>query len=155
MSFLPELEALLKKYDILLQGRLRILSPERFKDKQSIEHKETISYGMITDRTGPFLVFDAEEKEAVNGVSKTPLRLTIMDKDKLLRDGVSSPCDGKTYHNRLTWNEMLKRNNCVEIGNDYNNQIGKPSELKGDFNTRKALKDALCEVKAKNGGSLR
>lgn len=73
--------------------------------------------------------------------------MIIIDKDKLLKDGVRSPADGSVYSNRREWNEHLKSKGLVEVGNDYNGQ--KPRELQGDYNCRKALTEATREVLSK------
>lgn len=73
--------------------------------------------------------------------------LCIIDKDKLLKDGVVSPLDQKTYFtNRKAWGEHLKANGCVEIGNDYNNSTRKKREIKGDFDCRRELAHATQQV---------
>lgn len=76
----------------------------------------------------------------------------LQDRDILLKDGILSPLDQKTaFHNRRDWNEHLKRNGCVEIGNDYNNSTQKKSEIKGDFNCRQELGKATYQVMEKYG----
>lgn len=66
--------------------------------------------------------------------------------DKLFDKGhIVSPADGKAYGNRQQWNEMLKRNNCVEFGNDI-----KPKARKQEFKDMK-LKPAIAEAMKKAG----
>lgn len=84
-------------------------------------------------------------------IGKNSFKITLQDKDILLKDGVVSPLDGKTaFHNRHDWADHLKRNDCVEIGNDFNNS--KPrTEIRGDFDCRKELSQATHQVMEKYG----
>lgn len=66
-----------------------------------------------------------------------PLKIAIVDRDVLLKDGVRSTVDNKMYSNRMKWNDHLKRHGCVEIGNDYNNKTPRPSN--SDHNVRADL----------------
>lgn len=76
--------------------------------------------------------------------------ITIINRDKLLEGGVKSPADGKTYSTRREWNDHLKANNCVELGNDLNN--AKPrTEVRGDFATKSDVAQAVNEVFEKRG----
>lgn len=62
--------------------------------------------------------------------------------DKLFDKGnIVSPADGKAYSNRAEWKEMLKRNNCVEFGNDQKVRA-RPVELK-NMNLKPAIAEAL------------
>ena len=78
-------------------------------------------------------------------------KIVVRDADILLKDGIKSPLDQKSvFTNRKDWAEHLKRNGCVEIGNDYNNK--KPSkEIHGDFDCRKELAQAVNQVADKYG----
>lgn len=72
----------------------------------------------------------------------------IQDRDVLLKEGVFSHADGKTYTNRKQWDAHLKARNLIEVGNDYNN--AKPRELRGDFKvSREEIHRAIEEVKTK------
>lgn len=78
--------------------------------------------------------------------------ITIMDADKLLKDGVLSPLDMKTaFTNRRDYADHLKRNGCVEIGNDFNNSANKKREIKGDFDCRNDLAQATHQIAEKYG----
>lgn len=78
--------------------------------------------------------------------------ITLMDKDKLLANGILSPLDQKTaFHNRKDWGEHLKRNGCVEIGNDLNKATEKKREIKGDFDCRAELGKVTHQVMEKYG----
>lgn len=80
------------------------------------------------------------------------VKTVIMDKDRLLRDGVLSPLDQKsTFHNRQAWGEHLKANDCVEVGNDLNNATQKKREIRGDFDCRAELTQATQQVMEKYG----
>lgn len=97
-------------------------------------------------------VFAASDKLARYRQRQPHLRtcsMLIQDKDVLLKDGVISPIEGKAYHNRREWNDHLKRHGVREIGNDFNNAHEKPRELKGDYNVRPALAEAIKEVLTK------
>lgn len=79
-------------------------------------------------------------------------KLTIVDGDKLLANGVLSPIDQKTvFHNRKDWAEHLKRHNCIEFGNDFNKSTEKMREIKGDFDCREQLTKATHQIAEKYG----
>lgn len=67
--------------------------------------------------------------------------IDIMDRDKLLKDNIQSPADGKRYSSRKDWNEMLKRNNCVEFGNDAK-AAPRPIQMK-NMNLKPAIAEAI------------
>ena len=74
-------------------------------------------------------------------------KMTIQDKDILLKDGVISPADGKAYHNRKEWNEHLHSRGLVEFGNDRVNK-DKPRQIQmKDMNLKSAIKQAVNQVK--------
>lgn len=80
------------------------------------------------------------------------IKISLLDKDKLLTNGVVSPLDQKSvFHNRADWGDHLKRNGCVEIGNDYGDSTKKKREIKGDFDCRDALGQAVQQVGEKYG----
>lgn len=79
-------------------------------------------------------------------------KISILDKDKLLANGVLSPLDMKTaFHNRRDYADHLKRNGCVEIGNDFNKSTEKKREIKGDFDCHSELSEATHRVMEKYG----
>lgn len=84
---------------------------------------------------------------------KQPYRMTggitVMDRDALLKDNIQSPADGKRYSNRKDWNEMLKRNNCIEFGNDQKVQA-RPTQIK-NMNLKPAIAAALRKHGVING----
>lgn len=53
--------------------------------------------------------------------------------------------DGKPIGSRREHREFLKRNGCVEVGNDFNNTKS-PKEVRGDFNVRPELSRAVHQV---------
>ncbi len=62
--------------------------------------------------------------------------------DKLFNEkNIQSPADGKYYSNRQQWNEMLKRNNCMEFGNDQKAKP-RPVQMK-NMNLKPAIADAM------------
>lgn len=82
----------------------------------------------------------------------TASKITICDRDKLLANGVLSPIDNKThFSNRRDWNNHLKANDCVEIGNDFNSAREVPGQLRGDYDIRSDLAKATHEVMDKYG----
>lgn len=109
--------------------------------------------------TTPFSALSPEERSVAFSASDklaeynrslpyTPsTHITIVDRDKLLANGVLSPLDHQTYFtNRKDWADHLKANGCVEIGNDYNNSIKNNREVKGDFDCRKELAQATHQI---------
>lgn len=85
-------------------------------------------------------------------MDRRPIKITLLDRDKLLANGIVSPLDQKTaFHNRRDWGEHLKRNDCVEVGNDFNKSTEKKREIKGDFDCRKELAQATHQVMEKYG----
>lgn len=100
--------------------------------------------------------FSVSDKLAQHNLSQpkaySEAKMSILDKDKLLANGVLSPLDMKTaFHNRRDYADHLKRNGCVEIGNDFNNSTKKDREIKGDFDVRAELAKTTHEVMDKYG----
>lgn len=127
-------------HKILSEDENRILATP-FKDLTKEQRSAAFS---LSDR-----VADHNRKQAYSNKSK--FNITISDRDVLLKNGVTSPIDPKqAFTNRREWAEHLKRNDCVEIGNDYNN-AKPPTEIKGDFNCRKELSQATHQVMEKYG----
>lgn len=151
-KFISELNNICGKYNILLHGSLRIMDKESF-DNQSITHKSTrtYSYSLIDS-----LEFDCEDKKPLSPFKETQSKassIQIIDRDKLVT-GVAHPCDGKKSHNRASWENTLKTNNCVTVGNDMkvpDRREITASDMKGDFNVREALGRATHEVLSKRG----
>lgn len=89
------------------------------------------------------------ESERIQGKSLGS-KVTLMDKDILLTNGVESPITGEAFLNRMDWNNHLKANGCVEFGNDLNS--AKPrTDIRGDFNCREELGKAVYQVAEKHG----
>ena len=42
----------------------------------------------------------------------------IVNRDAPFKDGIASPADGRRYRSRRAWDEHLRANGMVEIGND-------------------------------------
>lgn len=126
MLFSKKLEKLCKKHQILLYGKIRVLDKDtHLPDSQNIEFAEFIQVDDKTrDMMGPFLILTADIKPhepAMFKKKRFSSNLLNMDKDKLLKDGVKSVIDGSIHTNRQTYAEHLKKHNCTEVGNDYNN----------------------------------
>lgn len=151
-AFVEEFKKLLKRHKVWASGslRLRDLSNNEWdKESATCELVEMLNYGYAKDRSGPFLKLEINQNipKFHSGFKKSGM--TLMDKDKLLADGIESPIDKTPFTNRREWKEHLKRNGCVEIGNDFNKPAYKPQE--GDFNCRKELTQAIEQVAEKHG----
>lgn len=68
-------------------------------------------------------------------------KITIQDKDILLKNGVKSQVDGKAYGNRRDYNDHLKRYDMVEVGDQAPTKA--PKEMRGDFECRRELQEAF------------
>lgn len=120
------------------------------------------AYGVAT-KDSPLIVANGEHDNFIKAMKisgaqhdaqlgNKSIKLTLQDRDILLKEGVLSPLDQKTaFHNRREWNEHLKVNGCVEIGNDYGDSTKKKREIKGDFDCREALAQAVNQVGEKYG----
>lgn len=106
----------------------------------------------LADRATAFSASDklAEYNRSQPYTASSNALPVIMDKDKLLANGVLSPITKEAFHNRADYKDHLKRHGCVEIGNDFNNSDGK-RPLQGDFDCRKELAQATHEVCDKYG----
>jgi len=152
--FLGELTELLKKHKVWLSGSIRLRELNSEWDEKTATCLITPTNGNhpYVDTSGPFINFSIIPVERVNNFSSTKVKTVIMDKDKLLRDGVLSPLDMKTaFHNRRDYAEHLKANGCVEIGNDFNKSTEKKREIKGDFDCRAELAQAVNQAQDKYG----
>ena len=99
----------------------------------------------ISDKT-------ASENWAESREYSKSLKISILDKDKLLANGVLSPLDMKTaFHNRRDYADHRKRNRCVEVGNDFNNSTKKKRQIEGDFDCRAELSQATHQIMEKYG----
>lgn len=56
-----------------------------------------------------------------------------------------NPVDGKIYDSRSVYNRAVKASGCEIVGNDMKTPT-KPREIRGDFNVRKELKQAVHKV---------
>ena len=52
----------------------------------------------------------------------------IVNRDAPFEDGIASPADGRRYRSRRDWDEHLRANGMVEIGNDV---VGPPTPPDG------------------------
>lgn len=147
--FIHDLQKLLKKHKIFLSGKLRISSNKK---SQGILFSEVDGDGIVKDTMGPFLYFRKEEFSDESTHKTFKIKTVIVDKDRLLANGVISPIDGKTaFHNRQDWANHLKANDCVEIGNDFNKSHEKRKPIEGDFDCRKELTKVTHQVMEKYG----
>lgn len=150
-TFLSDLEKVLKKHGVWLSGviRLKDMTPDWDKKTASSKLIDIADYGHAMDKTGPFIKFSVSQVEKPSMYKAVAVRTVLMDKDKLLAEGVKSPITKQSFSNRRDWNNHLKANGCVEIGNDFNNAHQKPIPLKGDFDCTKELSEATHQVMEK------
>lgn len=152
--FVADLKKVLKRHKVWLSGTVKIREINGGWDEKTAECiiTEIINYGYARDTSGAFVNFNIIPVEVKNNFSNRKVSTVIMDRDKLLANGVLSPLDQKTtFHNRKDWGEHLKANGCVEIGNDFNKSIEKPREIKGDFDCRDELGKVTHQVMDKYG----
>lgn len=126
-------------------------SPQELMEAYEARTKEN-PLDIAGDETESFIaamrMICAREDQRISKKSK----ISIMDKDKLLANGVLSPLDMKTaFHNRVDYADHLKRNGCVEVGNDFNKSTEKKREIKGDFDVRAELSKVTHQVMDKYG----
>lgn len=117
--------------------------------------KEILNLWEKATKDSPLVVF-ADECESFSEAMRMSWpdqnekkdKVTVIITDVLLKDGVVSPIDQKSvFHNRKDWGEHLKRNNCVELGNDRMPE----RKIQGNFNCRKELTQATRQVLEKQG----
>lgn len=141
-KFINEVRSLCESHGLFLDGKLRVRQGKEWDgDTFSITHKDEIDYGYAKDSTGPFICFSINKLTKLTDFEGKKVNMQIVDKDKLLRDGVKSMADGKIYGNRHEYNEHLKRNGFIEVGDQAPTKPNR--EVRGDFEVRGALKDAL------------
>lgn len=152
-KLVTDLESVLRKHKVALEGKIRICAPDRFKAATSLSFQETIevNVGVHTcrDESGPFILLTAEEKPlaraAFTKLSYDSAMLNI-DKDKLLREGIASPLDKSIHTNRKSYNDHLRAHGCREVGNDYNNAKPKEWEHVSDASIKDSVAQAVHEV---------
>src|ERR1700743_350854 len=117
IPLIADLTALQKKHAFHLIGKVSVI-PTVDEDIEVEFHSRFAN----TYLEGPFLEFSVRQpicvtSEPVQGINVKTSTITIIDRDKLVT-GVQHPCDGKKSHNRSSWEDTLKRNNCSTVGND-------------------------------------
>lgn len=60
--------------------------------------------------------------------------------------GMLSHADGKKYDSRSQYERAVKASGCVILGNDMNNHTFKRPPVKGEFNVRPQLREAVQKV---------
>lgn len=62
-------------------------------------------------------------------------------------NGMRNHADGKRYDSRSKYEQAVRSKGCRVVGNDWNNKpaFSRPP-VKGDFNVKPALKDAVHKV---------
>ena len=62
------------------------------------------------------------DKEAREWVEKRPVdrskRVEVLDREKVMGDGIVSQADGKVYTSRAAYEDSLKRHGMFVVGND-------------------------------------
>jgi hypothetical protein len=154
--FTRDLQKLMQKHGCYLLGNLSVTTGDHLDyTTLSCEIAEYImiptGMHMVKDTSGPFIVIDADRKEiAPSFYQGNKSHVSIMDKDRLLANGIVSPIDQTVFHNRREWANHLKSHDCVEFGNDLNNAKA-PTEMRGDFNCREELGKATYQIMEKYG----
>lgn len=73
--------------------------------------------------------------------------IIVSDRDISFKEGhIFSHADGKHYPNRKAWEDHLKRNNCFEVGNEYNKKDIRDRKIRGNFDCRKELTEATKQI---------
>lgn len=84
--------------------------------------------------------------------SNSQNKITVWDRGISFKDdAIISPADGRAYSTRHSWDEMLKYNGCIQIGNDFNNATEKKREVQGNFDCREELTRVTHQVAEKYG----
>jgi hypothetical protein len=153
-AFLKDLTEVLKKHKVWPSGSIKLRELNGEWDEKTANCIITASAGNrpYIDISGPFINFSIIPVESKITSANRKVTTVIMDKDKLLANGVLSPLDMKTaFHNRRDYAEHLKANGCVEIGNDFNKSTEKKREIVGDFDCRSELAQAVNQAQDKYG----
>ncbi len=104
----------------------------------------------------PLVVKAGESEILSNALRKRNRQLaalaksTFIDREKVIGSGVKSMLDGKVYTNRTSYEQHLKDNGCVIVGNDYGDKI-EPKKPEYNFKTRDALGKAVYQLADKYG----
>lgn len=150
-TFLSDLKKLLNKHNLWFSGTVKIREIGVWDAKTAnVEICDVANYGYARDTSGPMMNFNINQVAIESSFSPKIVRTVIMDKDKLLANGVVSPLTQESFHNRADYKDHLKRHGCVEIGNDFNNAKMR-TEIHGDFDCRKELSQATHQVMEKYG----
>lgn len=141
-DFAHNLHDLCVKFGFYPIGHLRVRKDDKWDESTfRIQISEVMDYGHAKDRCGPFIIMNIEpvlgETHEFSGAAK----LTITDKDRLLKDGVKSQADGKTYTTRREYNDHLKRHDMVEVGDQAPTQASQ--EIRGDHDCQRELREAF------------
>jgi len=152
-EFLEELQAVFSKHGYAPLATVRL-----YKISEENEFKpETLRVEYQLDNTnfwgferGEFLRVDCDKIEREAQAFKSDVKLAIQDKETSFKNPVKSMVDGKQYTNRKSWDDHLKAHNCTEVGNDPA-ALRVNKEIRGDFNISKEYREAVQEVRQKNG----
>lgn len=138
-----ELKALAEKYGVFLTGRLRVLQGDTWESSSfKVESLDTVSYGKITDRGGPFFEFGVDEKP------QEPVIFTRAKAHNISSDyGVyDCPVTGEMIEGRYAHRENLKSKGCrlLEKGEHEHNEKSRREAI--DHDTERLTDKVLKEV---------
>lgn len=116
-KFCEDIKKICKKNGIVLVGTLRIEKAEDY-IADTIKHEITdiCFWGDVPDRSGTKLICGAEKKpEPLVAFKPQRCRITVLDKERVMYDGIRSPIDNSMHYNRASYEDHLKRNDCVVV----------------------------------------
>ena len=61
-------------------------------------------------------------------------------------NGVFNHADGRRYDSKSEYNRAVRAKGCRIVGNDLNNKQFKRPEVRGDFNVRPQLREAVQRI---------
>lgn len=150
-EFLTALNKLCEQHSVYMTGRMRIIPDTDPYDLTTfcITKKDVIDYSYARDTAGPFLEFAISEKP-LSYVPKVYQRecVTIMDREKLMNGGFISMADGKVYTQRASYDDSLRRNDCILVGDDAKSHKIKTPEYDKIID-KQTLSEAYDKVAAK------
>ena len=120
-KFLKELNALMKKHKVNLQGNLSVRNSDEV-SSQAIDTMPYIICGGLKDNCGPFLVFDVVFKEEDRG--------KVFDKAPQINSFTSfrSPVDNSIINSSADLKNHNKRHNCEQVGHEHEGLVNELKE---------------------------
>lgn len=116
-KFCEELKSLCESHEVILLGAHRITPLEKYKQETvSYAVVDTVEYGGIKDRSGTFLLCEAELVPAPKVEFKPQrCRIAVLDRERVMYDGIRSPIDNSMHYSRASYDDHLKRHDCVVV----------------------------------------